>query len=108
MRKEYVDKLKEEWQKTRKAGVALSIQIKAALDYLMAFQRAVNERSKITPISPQEELAMKEVNARLGRGDKSGALKRLDDAFKEGIIPSVRYYQIRSSIESVDYTPFQQ
>jgi hypothetical protein len=106
MRKETSETLKKKWEETRQAGIAFSIQVKAALDYFIAFEKEVNEKSKILPVSPQEEKVMKEVNDRLSRGDKSGALKRLDEAFNANIVPSVRYYQIRSSIESVDYSPF--
>src|SRR5574344_1596262 len=78
----------------------------AILAKLIAFQKEVDERSKIQPVSPEEEKAMKEVNRKLGIGDQAGALSLLDFYHKQGIVPDIRYYQIRNSIQSVDYTPF--
>jgi hypothetical protein len=73
---------------------------------LIAMEKAIDEKSKIVPVSPAEQKALDEVNARLGKGDKTGALQCLDQAFAKGVIPSVRYYQIRNSITSVDITSF--
>jgi hypothetical protein len=73
---------------------------------IVAFEKAVNERSKIVPVTPEEQRVMDQVNLRLGKGDKGGALQLLDSAFAKGVIPSVRYYQIRNSITSVDMTSF--
>jgi|LAHS01.1.fsa_nt_gb hypothetical protein len=73
---------------------------------LIAFQKEVDERSKIQPVTPEEQKAMDEVNKKLGRGDQAGAIALLDAYHTQGIVPDVRYYQIRNSIQSVDYTPF--
>lgn len=78
----------------------------AILEKLIAFQKEVDERSKIQPVTPEEEKAMAEVNRKLRVGDQAGALSLLDFYHKQGIVPDIRYYQIRNSIQSVDYTPF--
>jgi hypothetical protein len=98
--------LKEKWREARQNKASLLTQFKLALAYFIAFEREVDEASKIQPVSPEEQRIMDSINKSLGKGDKAGALQKLDDAFKTGIVPSVRYYQIRKSIEGVDYTPF--
>jgi hypothetical protein len=76
------------------------------LQKLIAFQKDVDERSKIQPVTPQEQKAMDAVNAKLGIGDKAGALALLDSYHAQGVVPDIRYYQIRNSIANIDYTPF--
>jgi hypothetical protein len=99
-------KREKPFQGVQEKTTEFSMKLAEIVQKLIAFQEAVDEASKIAPITPEEEAAMKAVNAQLGKGDRTGALALLDDAFKKGIVPSCRYYQFRTSITSVDYSAF--
>jgi hypothetical protein len=80
--------------------------LKKVVKDIIAFEKKVNEESKIVPVSPEEQKALDSVNLKLGKGDKAGALQLLDSYYAKGVIPSVRYYQIKNSITSIDMTSF--
>lgn len=80
--------------------------LKKVVKDIIDFEKKVNENSKIVPVSPEEQKALDAVNLKLGKGDKAGALQLLDSYFAKGVIPSVRYYQIKNSITSIDMTSF--
>jgi hypothetical protein len=97
---------KQVQQKIKEQSERFAQKLKDIVHELIEFQKAVDKASEITPVSPEEQAVMDQVNRALGKGDKTTALNLLDKAHAKNIVPDVRYYQIRNSILNVDFTAF--
>jgi arginine utilization protein RocB len=80
--------------------------LKRIIAEFVAFEEEVDERSKIVPVSAEEDALMKRINEALGRGDKSKALSLLEQGHKDGVIPDIRYSQIKNTLINIDYSAF--
>jgi len=95
----------EETKETKKKETFAEFLKRIIVEFI-AFEEEVDERSKIVPVSEEEDALMKKINEALGRGDKSKAQSLLEQGHKDGIVPDIRYYQIKNSLNNIDYSAF--